>query len=108
MLPNTNYENYISCFNQSGIKYIDLNKFFIADKEEAKYPIFPNNGVHWTTYAMLNGLDTVFHYIEANSKFKIADNLRMGEINMGPSNDPADNDVEQFFNLSSKYSCACI
>lgn len=99
MLPNTNYENYISCFNQSGIKYIDLNKFFIADKEEAKYPIFPKNGVHWTTYAMLNGLDTVFNYIEANSKFKIADNLRMGEINMGPSNDPADNDVEQFFNL---------
>jgi hypothetical protein len=99
MHEHTNYDSYVQSFENSNINYIDLNKYFLSKKNDEEYPIFPKNGVHWTTHAMLCGLDTIFNYIETNSEFQLSNHLERGDIEVGISNDPADNDVEMFFNL---------
>lgn len=97
--PHNNYEQYISSFNSSGIDYIDLNRFFLSLKGKEAYPLFLKNGVHWTTYAMLLGVDSVLNYIEDHSKYQLADHIKMGNIEVGPTSEPDDNDAEKFFNL---------
>ncbi len=97
--PHNNYEEYISSFNKSGIDYVDLNRFFLSLKGKETYPIFPKNGLHWTTYAMLLGVDSILNYIEDNSRYQLTDYIKIENLEVGPSKDPVDNDAEKFFNL---------
>jgi len=69
----SNYE----CFKQNAddlnIDYIDLNQYFIAIADTAKYPVYPPYGIHWSEYTMRFVTDTLVRYIEKKHAIDLPD-----------------------------------
>ncbi len=60
----SNYDYYVQRCRETGIRHIDLSKYFISLRGTCKYPLFPLYGVHWSTYGMTLAADTIVRYIE--------------------------------------------
>ncbi len=48
-LATSNYDLFLKQFNELEINHIDFNAFFLSQKK-SEYPIFPQTGIHWSTY----------------------------------------------------------
>jgi len=46
-------------FSKNQINFIDLNKWFVANKDKFPHPIYPKYGTHWNHYGMSAGLDSI-------------------------------------------------
>ncbi|MFA5418808.1 MAG: hypothetical protein WC341_10150 [Bacteroidales bacterium] len=60
----TNYEKYVELAGKSGLNYIDFNRYFIDNKIDSKYPLYPQYGIHWSKYGMCLVADSMIRYIE--------------------------------------------
>jgi hypothetical protein len=60
----TNYEIYAESAKEKGIPYIDFHKYINGIKGQSKYPLYPQYGLHWSTYAMCIAADSIIRYIE--------------------------------------------
>lgn len=69
----TNYSLYTKALSNSNVHYIDLKQFLISKKAEAKYPLFPRCGTHWSGYAVTLVMDTLSKYIESESGYDLVD-----------------------------------
>lgn len=91
--PITNYEYYSRKLASSGIDVIDLNRWFRELKGKTPYPLFPKNGVHWTSYGVALAADTITHCIEKLrsidmpeidfSRIRISDTMRYSDNDAG-------------------------
>lgn len=61
---NTNYEFYINLAKKYDLNYIDFNRYFIENKNTAKYPLYPKYGIHWSYYGACLVADSMIRYIE--------------------------------------------
>jgi hypothetical protein len=93
-----NFEYYISACEQLGIDYIDLNAYFTEIKGKTKYKLYPQNGVHWTSYGMYLGVDSIIRYIENKRDINIPD-IIIKDMIISDSIRHPDNDVEKNMNL---------
>jgi len=60
----TNIKTHIEFAKKYGIRYIDFNSYFIANKYKSKYPLYPQYGIHWSHYGMCIAADSIIKYIE--------------------------------------------
>jgi hypothetical protein len=60
----TNYETHIRAASDSGLRYIDFNRWFLEHKANSQYPLYPKYGIHWSQYGTCLVADSLIHYIE--------------------------------------------
>lgn len=70
---STNYFVYANQFQKNKVNFIDLNRWFYANKNNFKYEVYPKYGTHWNHYGMSVALDTILKYIEAKRNINIPD-----------------------------------
>ena len=97
--PKSNYSAYCEVFDSLQIRYIDLNAYFLNIKEAAKYPLFPKSGLHWTSYGMALGMDTLIKKMEAIKQIDLPDLSWEEPVLMGAENHDPDYDAENLMNL---------
>jgi len=89
----TNYSYYSKMFLEKGVNFIDFNSYFIENKNSFVYPVYPEYGTHWTSYASALTMDSIIHYIERKRNIdlpgfdygtiKMQDSLREREYDIG-------------------------
>lgn len=60
----TNYEEHLILAEKLGLNYIDFNKYFIDQKDNSPFPLYPQYGIHWSYYGMCLATDSLIKYIE--------------------------------------------
>jgi len=96
--PVTNYQCYIKNLSGSGINFIDMNAWFLRLKEKTKYPLYPLNGTHWTTYGIGLAADTMFRFIENLRNIDLTE-MRFDNVTVSDSMRYVDNDIGELLNL---------
>ena len=61
---STNQKQFSKMLTAAGVNVIDFNKWFLAQKKTAEYPLYPPYGIHWSEYGMLLASDSIISYIE--------------------------------------------
>lgn len=97
----TNYAYYIKGFKEQKINHIDMNQWFMDLKEGAKYPLFPQTGIHLTDYGSALFSDTLIGYVEQALNKNLPD-FTWSNIELSPIARDADNDAERALNLMFK------
>jgi hypothetical protein len=83
------YERFRSKADEMKVDFIDFHRYFIELKPKAEYPLFPQNGTHWSVYGMQFAADSLLNFIETRR------NIRLTEVNttsLEISNIPRDTD----------------
>ncbi|MFN0203692.1 MAG: alginate O-acetyltransferase AlgX-related protein [Bacteroidia bacterium] len=90
-----NYHQMLEISKELGIKVLDFNAYFLAQKNKSPYPLFPKNGIHWSSYGATLALDSMVHYIESRKGVDLPD--IQYEVKMETAS--GDNDLEWGMNL---------
>jgi len=69
----TNLECYLKHCKNQGINFIDFNSYFINIKNNSKYPLFPQYGIHWSSYGWCLAADSIIRCIENFKKIDMPD-----------------------------------
>lgn len=88
---------YKHAFDSLKINYIDLNKWFIEQKDKAEYPLFPKAGLHWSNVAAVYAFDTIVKFVEHAGNMNL-NNHKIGDTRPCEPSYP-DNDLEKLMNL---------
>jgi hypothetical protein len=99
----TNYDIYIQYANQLNINYIDFNKYFVENRYKAKYPLYPQYGIHWSIYGSIIAGDSIIHYIEAKRQIDMPQLLYDKVVISQPKSNDYDigNGINILFHLRS-------
>src|ERR1700752_3070708 len=54
-----NYKAFTYKINEYGINYIDFNKWFMEKRATTEYPLYPQLGIHWSTYGAALAFDSI-------------------------------------------------
>ncbi len=100
----TNYSKSLELCEKYEVDYIDLNKFFMQEKEKHQYPLFPQYGVHWSIYGMNLALDTLVSYLKQNGNTYIPD-YEINRIVETKNPQYTDFDLGYLMNLLSNPEC---
>lgn len=98
----SNYEYCSKRCNEIGVKNIDLNRYFLQLKNTSKYPLYPKYSVHWSSFGMTLGMDTIVKYIEGVRNIDMPD-LIWNKIRVTDSAKDADFDAESTLNLLTSF-----
>jgi hypothetical protein len=96
----TNYENHIKQAQRAGLNYIDFNKYFLENKYKTKYPLFPQYGIHWSSYGMCLVADSIIRYIEKLRNIDMP-NLYWNDVELSDPKE-SDYDIADGMNLEFK------
>lgn len=99
LFPENNYSSYCKQFDSLNLNYIDLNKYFLQIKDRTPYPLFPKNGLHWTSYGMALGMDSLIKKIESLKKIDLPDFSWKEPVTLSQNYREPDNDAENLMNL---------
>lgn len=102
-LPIKEKTNYKSLSNEAkkiGLNVIDFNKWFMDNKYKSKYPLYPQQGVHWSTYGTALAADSLIKKIESLRHIDIP-NLKITGVKLGSAFD-VDYDIADGMNLLFK------
>ncbi len=61
---NTNYKVLSKATKEAGLNVIDFNRWFMDHKKTAKYPLYPQYGIHWSKYGSVLVADSIIKTIE--------------------------------------------
>jgi hypothetical protein len=70
---STNYKVYLDEIKNRGIKYINLNEYFLQIKESPDYPLFTKYGTHWSIYGMSRASHVLIDNMEQIKNKKLND-----------------------------------
>lgn len=62
MVERSNYKIFTENIKEKRVEFIDLTKWFQANKSSAKYNLFSNTGIHWSQYGVCLSADTILKY----------------------------------------------
>ncbi|NOR86304.1 MAG: hypothetical protein GQ527_01715 [Bacteroidales bacterium] len=99
MFPTNNYHAYCQVFDSLQLDYLDLNKYILSMKDDSPYPLFSKNGLHWTSYGMALGMDTLIRKIEQARNVNLPDFSWEEPVYMEPMSFDTDFDAESLMNL---------
>ena len=60
----SNYQLMSQKAKQAGLHVLDVNAWFMAQKNKTKYPLYPQYGIHWSEYGSVLVADTLIKTIE--------------------------------------------
>jgi len=100
-LTTNNYIYYVEEFQREKLNLIDANAWFLKIKEEAKYPLIPKLGIHWSHYGGLIAADSIISYIEDKRDVKLP-RFVWDEVELSKDSKFTDNDLEKAMNLLFK------
>jgi hypothetical protein len=60
-------------FKEKKVNFVDMNAWFIQQKDKFKHKVYPKYGTHWNHYGMSLALDSLLHYIEAKRNINLTD-----------------------------------
>jgi hypothetical protein len=95
---STNYKVYAELFSKQQVNFIDLNKWFVENKNKFKYPVYTKYGTHWNHYGMTLAFDSILKYIEKKRKLNLPD-FEYGVVNYNSNLKGNDYDVGILMNL---------
>ncbi len=93
----TNYEEHLKLAKKFGINYIDFNKYFIDHKYNARYPLYPKHGIHWSYYGSSIAADSIVKYIERKRNIDMPD-ISWKKVKMAEAKE-SDYDIGDGMNL---------
>lgn len=96
--PYNNYTYITERAVDIGIRFIDLNKYFLSIKDSSPYPLYPKSGIHWSNYGSFIALDSIIHYIEAAKNINLND-ITIDSIEVTTSPKHPDYDIGKNINL---------
>lgn len=67
-----NYSLFLKYSKIENIHFIDFNNWFLQLKNTSQYPLFPKQGIHWSSYGMFLAADSIIKYIEAKNKIRLS------------------------------------
>lgn len=94
----TNYEIWKKELKSNNIHLLDLNQWFRDQKAKSPYPLFPKNGVHWSTYAEIISMDSILGYMETLDH-KILPRIIIDSVELSDNMQFTDQDAEESLNL---------
>ncbi len=94
----SNYEYCAQRCTETGVSFIDLNKYFLHLKNQSKFPLYPKYSVHWSTYGMTLAMDSIIRYIEEIRNIDMPE-MNWSSIKVTDSSKDADFDAENTLNL---------
>lgn len=97
--PSANYRAIIEQANNKDITFLDLNRYFVEQKNRAEYLLFPKGGIHWSVGGMLSCVDTLVAFLNKNTSFQFPD-MVMGDLNLSKQLQDTDDDLVQISNLA--------
>jgi hypothetical protein len=68
-----NYNSIIRNIGKENINLIDFNNWFLQLKDTTRFPLFPKQGIHWTSYGMALCADSIVRYIEVKKNISLPD-----------------------------------
>lgn len=77
----TNYEAFEGIAADSGLRFIDFNRWFMENKESSPYPLYPKYGIHWSHYGSVLAADSIIRFIEKERGTEIPE-IRTGKISI--------------------------
>ena len=99
----TNVVLYKDGLKHNGIHCLDLHSWFNHQKSTAKYPLFPQTGIHWSDYGMVLAIDTIIHFSEVILDCNLAD-IDINDIVLTVYPKDTDDDIEKGMNLMNRIS----
>ncbi|MEI6899569.1 MAG: hypothetical protein WCL00_06810 [Bacteroidota bacterium] len=94
----SNHDFTLYLFDQMGIEYLDLNRYFLNMKDTSRYPLFPKYGMHWSIYGVTLAVDTLIKYIEKVRNTDLP-GFKIDGIDLSDSLRYTDNDIGNMLNL---------
>lgn len=59
----SNYDCFKDILAGKGVNVLDLNRFFVEQKQTAPYLLFPHTGTHWSYFGAALAVDTTLKYL---------------------------------------------
>ncbi len=97
----TNYGYMSEEAKKARLNVIDFNKWFVDNKHRSKYPLYPQHGVHWSTYGTALAADSLLRKIEELRHIDVPE-LAFDGVNMEPPHD-VDYDIADGMNLLFRF-----
>lgn len=97
-----NASAYKQGFQQNNIPYIDFDSYFVAQKENTPYPLFPKLGTHWSWYGGLLAADSILHSMGDILEQKVGRLDLTQELTLSTSPMETDDDIGKGLNLLQK------
>lgn len=94
----TNYRYYTRKSKELGINHIDMNAWFVANKNRTQYPLYMGGGIHWSLYGMTLAFDSLCRYMAPmqNAPLPL---LHIDAVELSDTARETDNDIEKGLNL---------
>lgn len=96
----TNYKCFAEYAKNAKLNIIDFNRWFVDNRYKSKYPLYPQHGVHWSTYGTVLAADSLIKKIEQLRNID-APNFRFNGVKMQQAYD-VDYDIADGMNLMFK------
>ncbi len=93
----TNYKMLSTNAKAKHLNIIDFNSWFISQKNKSKYPLFPQHGIHWSTYGTALAMDSLIKKMENLKNIDIP-SIIINNIKIGIPKG-VDIDIEEGMNL---------
>ncbi len=97
----TNYKSLSEGAKRAGLTVIDFNKWFVDNRYTSKYPLYPQHGVHWSTYGTALAADSLIKTIEQLRHID-APELKFNGVKMEQPHD-VDYDIADGMNLLFRF-----
>ncbi len=94
----TNLEYYVKYSDEFGINHLNFSKWFLMLKDTARYPLYPQTGIHWSYYGMALAADSIVKALEKIRNIDMPDIVWKG-IKMSSKLKNTDRDIERGMNL---------
>jgi len=101
--PSANYHDILDQANKWGIPLIDLNQYFIEQRNQSLYPLFPKGGIHWSYAGMLACADTLSGFIREHTGLAVP-RIQINNTGLTKKLRGTDDDLAQILNLAIKPS----
>ncbi len=97
---NTNYKMFSKLALESKLNIIDFNRWFMDNKKTSKYPLYPQFGIHWSSYATILVADSIIKKIENLSNISMP-HIKIDGVTMDQPHEE-DYDIASGMNLMKR------
>ena len=94
----TNLQYYLKLSEKLNINHLNFSAWFVKMKDTARYPLYPETGIHWSYYGMALATDSILHSLEQIRHIDLPDIVWKG-IKVSRKLRNTDRDIERGMNL---------
>jgi hypothetical protein len=93
-----NYEYCASLCRKLDIRHMDLNAWFMNQKDYTPYDLYPKTGIHWSNYGSLIAFDSLTKHLEHYTKLNLK-TFTVANVSFSDSLRSPDDDIGSAMNL---------